>query len=55
MDALGGDVVVMNGGRVLFHGAKDELAAVDDAPAAGATPLERGYIRVLEHAGATAA
>ncbi|WP_170313665.1 ATP-binding cassette domain-containing protein [Phytoactinopolyspora halophila] len=54
VDALGGDVVVMNEGRALFHGTKDELAALGDAPSTGATPLERGYIRVLENAEATA-
>ncbi len=43
-------VALMDGGRVVFGGTPDELAAQGDGQDAGDTPLERGYTAALARA-----
>lgn len=42
-----GEVALMDGGRIVFHGTPDELTARGEGHAAGDAPLERGYSAVL--------
>ncbi|MFC8716184.1 ATP-binding cassette domain-containing protein [Kitasatospora sp. NPDC057198] len=41
-------VVVMNGGRIVFRGTAEELAGLARDGDPGDTPLERGYMRALD-------
>jgi ABC-type multidrug transport system ATPase subunit len=44
------EVALMDGGRIVFHGTPDGLAARGDGQGAGDTPIERGYSAVLAQA-----
>jgi ABC-2 type transport system ATP-binding protein len=41
------DVVVLNGGRVVFHGSPEQLRNRQQSCAEGDSDLERGYMTVL--------
>jgi ABC-type multidrug transport system ATPase subunit len=44
------EVALMDRGTIVFHSTPDELVRTADGPAAGDTPLERGYTAALERA-----
>jgi ABC-2 type transport system ATP-binding protein len=43
-------VALMDGGRIVFHGTPDSLAARGEGHGTGDTPIERGYSAVLAQA-----
>jgi ABC-2 type transport system ATP-binding protein len=44
------EVALMDGGRIVFHGTPDGLAARGEGHGPGDTPIERGYSAVLAQA-----
>jgi ABC-2 type transport system ATP-binding protein len=45
-----GEVALMDGGKIVFHGTPDELTARGEGHGVGDAPMERGYTAVLAEA-----
>lgn len=54
VDAVCDQVMVMNAGRMLYHGATDGLRGLAGPGAPGHTAIERGYMTLLSRAGQAA-